>query len=101
MTYNAAGVTSEDILYAQTLGGHGPSVGEYALSVVTFGHSDQFTVDDRHITNYVTSDDPLTFAQQYAPHLGTVLHDAIGNQVVVPSFNGPHGHDLSSFEGRV
>lgn len=102
VTYNAAGVTSEDIVYAQTLGGHGPSLGGYALSVVTFGQSDKFSVDTSHITNYVTTDDPLTFAQQYVPHMSAFVHDALGNQVVVPSFRGPlHGHDLDSFEGKI
>lgn len=102
VTYNAAGVTSEDIVYAQTLGGHGPSLGSYALSVVSFGQSDKFMVDTSHITNYVTTDDPLTFAQQYVPHVSTFVHDALGNQISVPSFRGPlHGHDLESFKGKI
>ncbi|MDP3889648.1 WXG100 family type VII secretion target [Nocardioides sp.] len=100
VTYNAAGVTSEDILYAQTLGGHETSLGGYALSVVTFGQSDQFMVDDSRITNYVTTDDPLTYVQQNAGSLSIVLHDALGNQVRVDGFHGLHGHDLDSFKDK-
>ena len=97
VTYNSAGVTSEDVLYAQSLGGHSQNIGQYALSVFSFGASDRLTVDDSRITNYFTSNDPLTLAQTVLP-----LHNALGNQIKVETHSHiPTGHGLEQFKDRL
>ncbi|MFT4299448.1 MAG: hypothetical protein QM597_07435 [Aeromicrobium sp.] len=92
VTFNAAGVTNDDLLYARTLMGKDTNFGQYVLGRMTEGGALKDGIDTSRITNYTTSGDLLTFGQKY-----TSAYDAIGRQVEV---DGPN-HDLESFDGKL
>jgi uncharacterized protein YukE len=97
VTFNAAAPTDEDLLYARALRGDNANIAEYALSKVTGGQSIRSGIDESMITNYVSSDDPLTFAELVGQQFGG--RTALGHLVAVQGSG--HGHGLESFDGRV
>ena len=74
VTFNAAGVSAGDHLYARTAGGQTVGVVDYLAGTAGI------TRAAPHVTNYVTRTDPLTLAQQLTP-----LPDALGEQRYVDS----------------
>jgi hypothetical protein len=99
VTFNAAGATDEDILYAQEVGGHHENLAQFAISKATFGISNDWWTDQSHIVNYETSDDPLSFIQQNLPVVSSIARDPLGYTVVVPDYT--HFHDLKGFKGKI
>lgn len=83
VTFNAAGVSAGDHLYASTAGGGSVSLLEYAAGTMGVG------LAAPNVTNYYTKTDPLTIAQ-----IGTSLPDAIGQQHRIES--DKHGLDAHS-----
>ena len=69
VTFNAAGVSAGDHLYASTAGGASVSLAQYAVGTMGVG------LAAPHVTNYYTDSDPLTFGQ-----IVTSLPDALGTQ---------------------
>lgn len=74
VTFNAAGVSAGDHLYATTAGGGSVSLLEYAAGTAGVGLSAP------HVTNYATRNDPLTLLQ-----VVTSAPDAIGVTYYVDS----------------
>lgn len=98
VTFNAAAPTDEDLLYARMLAGDQPNIVEYGLSKVSGGQSLRMGIDESRITNYVSSDDPLTAVEKFGQEqVGG--RTALGHQVVVPGSG--HGHGLESFDGKL
>jgi pimeloyl-ACP methyl ester carboxylesterase/uncharacterized protein YukE len=69
VTFNAAGVSAGDHLYASTAGGGEVSLLEYAVGTAGV------PLAAPHVTNYATTTDPLTWFQ-----VGTPAPDALGEQ---------------------
>ena len=74
VTFNAAGVSAGDHLYASTAGGRSVSFLEYAVGTAGIH------LDAPHVTNYATGTDPLTVLQ-----VVTSAPDALGEQHYVGS----------------
>lgn len=91
-TFNAAGLTNDDVLYARTVTGDDVAYGEYLGGRLTGGASLRAGLDTGQITNYTSSGDPLTAVQNLTPAFG-----AAGKQVVV----GGGGHGLDNFDGKL
>ena len=76
VTFNAAGVSAGDYLFAATAGGKSVSLLQYAAGTVGA------PLAAPHVTNYATKTDPLTIIQ-----IATAAPDAIGRQHYVDSEN--------------
>lgn len=92
VTFNAAGLTNDDVLFIRTVKGDDVNFFDYAAGRLTGGESLRSGLETDNITNYSTSGDPLTNAQKY-----TAAYDAAGTQIVV---DGPD-HNLESFDGQL
>lgn len=76
VTFNAAGVSAGDHLYASTAGGRQVSLLQYAVGTAGV------PLDAPHVTNYATATDPLTVFQA-----ATSAPDALGQQHYVGTDN--------------
>lgn len=89
VTFNAAGVTDGDIVYAKTILGDDVSVGSWLLSHVGARGPLRDGIKTDQITNYALRGDPLSIAQGATP-----AYSALGKRVTVDG----SGHDLRDFE---
>lgn len=106
VTFNAAGVTDEDVMYAREIGGHHVRFDGYLLDKMTGGASLRAQSDQSLVTNYTTLDDPVTNGQRIAHELGGPIvgtREAFGEQVVVMPNNADllTGHNLDTFDGEL
>lgn len=92
VTFNAAGVSAGDHMYATTAGGGSVSLLQYTAGTVGI------PLSAPHVTNYATSTDPLTIAQ-----LATAAPNAVGTQHYIDSDkHGLESHsDFDGFRERV
>lgn len=98
VTFNAAGVTDEDLLYANEVAGRHTSLGGYLLGKATGGESLRMSTPQSQITNYVVADDVLTIGQLISP-----ARDALGTVHVVPTdtIDPVDAHNLNHFDGKI
>jgi hypothetical protein len=98
VTFNAAGVTDEDLLYANEVAGRHTNLADYVLGKVTGGESLRLQTPQAQISNYVVSDDVLTLAQ-----LSTTARDALGTMhpVLTDTLDPFEAHNLSHFDGKI
>jgi hypothetical protein len=102
VTFNAAGVTDEDLLYARDVSGRPVSFEGYLLGKATGGLTLHDPHDEARVTNYVIADDIVTDGQAIGSALlGT--RTALGQTVVLPSetLNPFEAHHLDNFDGKV
>ncbi len=102
VTFNSAGVSNSELMYAMTVAGKQSNIADYVmggLHDLTMGKiSGGAMVNERsalthgQITNYTSQNDPLTGAQDYTP-----APEALGHRITVkdPSILGG-AHDVES-----
>jgi hypothetical protein len=98
VTFNAAGVTDEDLLYANEVAGRHTNLAGYVLGKLSGGETLRDSTPQAQITNYVVSNDVLTLGQ-----MSTSARDALGTMhPVLTDTNDPlDAHNLSHFDGKV
>ncbi len=100
VTFNAAGPTSEDLLYAHERAGRHHSLGEFVAAKVTKGANLRTDVAAGQITNYCVLTEPLSTLQAAGagtPALGE-FKLVVPHPSLIPVIDN---HNLGMFDGKV
>ena len=102
VTFNASGVTDEDLLYAKVVWGHPVSLPEYVFDKIAGGDPLRATVDQSKITNYVIANDAVTDGQIIG-HAAVGTRTALGKMVplATDTWSPLDAHNLDNFDGQL
>ncbi len=102
VTFNASGVTDEDLLYAKVVSGHQVSLPEYVFDKIAGGDPLRATVDQSKITNYVIANDAVTDGQIIG-HAAVGTRTALGKMVplATDTWSPLDAHNLDNFDGQL
>lgn len=98
VTFNAAGATDEDLLYANEVAGRHTNLAGYVLGKLSGGETLRQSTPQTQIANYVISNDILTISQ-----MSTSARDALGDlhPVLTDTDDPIDAHNLNHFDGKI